>query len=182
MPVVATGEVPAPAPGADQAFEYVDEGPWEGIAPAMRLRPWVTYHYGVELQGPPEPGATGSDAAVRGEWSALSAVASVQLIPPGPPEPVTDLTVTDVGTAYRIRFRHPERLSGGAAGPYRVEIYRQPEGGRESLLATLQGDAAGEAGWFEYEDGAPERTGARYRVLVIDPIGRRSRPTAPAGV
>jgi len=177
MPVIATGAVTAPAAGADQAFTFVDQGPWPDVAPTMKLKPWFAYYYGVEVQAPAEPGST-----VQGDWSPLSPVAVAQMVPSDPPAAAINLAVTDIGGASRIRFRHPENLMGGVTGQYQVQIYRQPATGREALLATLSGEAHDNAGWFQYDDATPERAGARYRVLVIDPIGRRGAPTAPVGM
>lgn len=187
MPVVGTGSVPLPATDAPQEVEIIDEGGSE-FDPGGTLKPWTTYHWRVEVRGGPEPGG-----GPTGQWSLPSAPASTMLLPPAPPAPATDVAAARIGDAVEIRWEHPDALLGGTLGGYHLDLYRQLPGEAERFLTSISADASPAAGGRdpdrtgqfrfldEPEPGAdPVPPGTSYRVVVMDPIGRASPPSAVA--
>ncbi|WP_061298049.1 hypothetical protein [Herbidospora cretacea] len=160
MPVVAEGVLPA------VPFTVVDTG----------LKPWLRYHWRAEVQGPPAPGG-----GPAGEWSAASPAVAANIMPPGPPAAVTDVTVTAEAAGARVRFRHPGPLTGGATAGYVVDVYRALPGEALRLFTTLPGHPRPADGWFDVPDPGGA-TGTLYRVVVTDPIGRASQPSDPQEV
>lgn len=184
MPIVGQGPVPARPAGeaAAQAFEVIDTGDSPG-GPRASLSAWLSYTWRVEVQGPPAPG--GGPVA---EWSGPSAAVATTTMPPGPPEPAADLSVTrDAAEEVHVRFSHPQPLAGGATTGYTVDVYRQLLGQPLRLLRSLPGQepppvgrGADVTGTFDVDDADPLAVaGTRYRVVVTDPIGRSSSPSDP---
>ena len=146
------------------------------------LTPWVRYNWRVEVRGAPAPG--GGPAA---EWSSPSPGSRPPPLPPDPPAAVTDLTVTRDAAGVHVRFRHPEPLTGGGSAGYTVDVYRQLPGGTLRLLTSPAraappptGRGSNVAGFFDVVDAAADAVaGTLYRVVVTDPIGRASQPSAP---
>lgn len=183
MPIVAQG-LAGPRPAGDpapQVFTVIDTG--TGLAgPRTSLNAWVRYQWRVEVQGPPAPGG-----GPAGEWSSPSPAVSTTTMPPNPPAVVTDLAATRDAAGVHVRFRHPEPLAGGGTAGYTVDVYRQLPGGTLRLLTSLPGQqppptgrGANVAGFFDVSDGeAAAVAGTIYRVVVTDPIGRASQPSAP---
>ena len=106
-----------------------------------------------------------------------------------------DVTATRSGDAVEIRWEHPDPLRGGSLGGYQLDLYRQLPGEPERFLTSISADAAPSAGGRnpdrtgqfhfldEPEAGAdPIPPGTSYRVVLMDPIGRASPPSAVAGV
>jgi hypothetical protein len=183
MQVVAEGVAPARPPGdpAPQVFTVIDTGS-SPSGSRSSLSSWIRYIWRAEVQGAPAPGG-----GPVGEWSSPSAPASTVTMPPDPPVAVTDLSVTRVASAVHVLFRHPDPLAGGATPGYTIDVYRQLAGEPLRLLTSIPGQApapvgrgANVAGFFEVVDSdAAAVAGTLYRVVVTDPIGRASPPSAP---
>ena len=180
MPVVGEGTVPPRTAAEAQVSVIADTG--DTVTGARSALPaWVKYHWRVEVQGAPAPGG-GPD----GEWSTASAPASTVILPPDPPAGVTDLTTTRDAAGVHVRFRQPEPLAGGATTGYAVDVYRQLPGAGLRLLTSVPGQAPppvgrgnNPVGFFDVVDAdASVPSGTGYRVVVTDPIGRASAPSA----
>ena len=191
MPIVAEGAVPTDAPtdmptdmptaaNRPQTFHVVDHGDGPQ-GPRSSLNPWLRYHWRLEVQGPPAPGG-----GPAGEWSPASAVASTVTMPTAAPAPVAALAISQDGAGRHVRFTHPEPLSGGATTGYVVDVYRQRPGEVMRLLTSVPGQAPPPVGrgtlvtgTFDVVDAEPVLpSGTAYRVVVTDPIGRASTPSA----
>lgn len=181
MPVVGEGVLP-PRTSADQPQVLVVADTGDTVTgPRTALPAWVKYHWRVEVQGAPAPGG-----GPPGEWSTPSAPASTVVLPPDPPVGVTDLTTTRDAAGVHVRFRQPEPLAGGATTGYAVDVYRQLPGAGLRLLTSVPGQAPSPlgrgdnpAGFFDVVDAdATVPTGTGYRVVITDPIGRMSAPSA----
>jgi hypothetical protein len=187
MPISGAGAVPASAPGTlGQEFDVVDLGPTN--ATSAPLRNWVKYSWRVEVQGAAEPGG-----GPPGDWSQPSNPVSTALVPAGPPTAPVALAATAAGAGQvALSWQHPDSLLGGSVGTggYVCEVYRRAPGAREQLAHTVPADASpadgGRApdrtGSFSYTDPGPVAAGTSYRVAVVDPIGRRSAPSAEVTV
>lgn len=167
MPVVATA-APASWPAV-----LSDNGatPWD---PALRLTPWATYSWRVEVQGAAEPGSS-----VPSGWSTPSAPASWKVIPAGPPAGATPGTAAPSATGVTVTFSHAEPLDAGPGGDYMFDVYRRTPNGSAVESAALGSYPASAKrqpdGTFQIEDttaGVP--AGTDYLVEVADPLGRRS--------
>jgi hypothetical protein len=178
MPIVATGAIPADE--TPYAFHIIDTGTSQ-IEPNGSLRPWACYTWCVEVRGAPEAG--GGPTA---EWSAASLPVPLTFVPPDPPAAPTDLSVTrGQNGAATVVWKHPDALVGGTTGNYTCELYRRIDPAPEQLVAAIDTEATAADGgrdqtgtfrWTEPADpGPPEH--AVYRVVVVDPLGRRSPPT-----
>ena len=185
MPIVATGPVDAAGDDGRQRATYTDTGPVL-ISTMATLKPWVRYTYVAEVQGEPAPGSVAAGRPMPGTWSSPSDPVSVMLVPPRAPDPATGVAAS--GTAVgggesidvELTFSHPDVLSGGVAGAYRVRVARRPPGGAFEVLGevptgggegpyTVSGMRPGDAA-----DQVP--SGTLYRLWVIDPLGRESGP------
>jgi hypothetical protein len=182
MPVVATGMVPAvtltpTAPGAItdtmQVAEVMDTGVSE-LAPSGTLRPWTVYTWRVEVRGGHEPGS----GTVTGDWSQPSAPASLALFPGTPPNPASDPVIATVGGSTEVQCAHPDPLIGGSLGSYHLDLYKQEPGKLESFVNSVVGDGRASDGKFHFKVPAPIVSGTAFRVIVIDPMGRTSTPSA----
>ncbi|WP_156224828.1 hypothetical protein [Pseudactinotalea suaedae] len=172
MPLVAHGLVTAPATGGDQTFEVVDTGDAPGVS-RTSLSGWVRYAWRVEVAGPDLPGGGPS-----GEWSAPSAPASAVVMPGEPPSEVTSMTAVRDAVGVHVRFSHAGPLQPGASKGYVVDVYRRRPGEPMQIATSVPGLGGGSAGAFDVLDPDPAvPAGTGYRVVVTDPIGRRSAPS-----
>ena len=181
MPVVGTGMVPAatltpPPPGAItdtvQRAVVTDTGTSE-LAPAGTLRQWTMYTWRAEVRGGPEPGS-----AVTGDWSLPSAPVSMALFPSTPPNPAAALAIVPVGGSTEIQCQHPDPLLGGSLGTYHLDLYKQEPGQQEAFVASVVGDGRAPDGKFHFTVPGPILSGTAFRVIVFDPMGRTSPPSA----
>jgi len=181
MPVVGTGMVPAatltpPPPGAFtdtvQRVVVTDTGTSE-LAPAGTLRQWTMYTWRAEVRGGPEPGST-----VTGDWSLPSAPVSMALFPSTPPNPATALAIVPAGGIIEIQCQHPDPLLGGSLGTYHLDLYKQEPGQQEAFVASMVGESRAADGRFHFEMSGPVMSGTAFRVIVFDPMGRTSPPSA----
>lgn len=173
MMVASEGEVPPAAPGTAQELQITDAGPLEAD-PAARLAYWTSYRWRAEVQGPPEGGSD-----LRGSWSPPSGVVTATPIPDGPPATVKSLTVGRRLGGVDLAWSHPEPLRTGTAGGYRIEIYRCLPADAERMVTSYGADIAGARspdGVFRWRDKESPPVGTKYRVIVVDPIGRSSPP------
>lgn len=149
------------------------------VAPAARLAAFVNYAWLAEVQGAPEPGSVSSaSGAVPGLWSEASAPATLTLVPDtGPVAPTlvggTSTPAPGGRRDIRIDFTYPTDLTPGTPGPWRLRVERaEPDEG----LSLVSEDPAISGTSFTVESGATEvlPVGTRYRVRLIDPVGRES--------
>ncbi len=182
IPVVATGPLssPDPATGLQHAV-YRDEGPVQ-IAPAARLVPWVRYTWVAEVQGAPESGSAAAGRAVPGRWSRASDPATFILVPPEAPVPLEFVRFTGVAAAggfadLKIEVTHPETLTSGALGYFRLRTARRLPGGALQDLHEQDVTAAVPLVVQGVESaGEVVPVGTDYVLTLIDPIGRASDP------
>ena len=119
--------------------------------------------------------------------AARAAPAATTIMPPDPPVGVENVAVTRDAAGVHVRFTHPDPLAAGSSGSYTVDVYRQRAGESLRLLQSVPGQAPpptgradNVAGAFDIVDDDPDAvTGTLYRVVVTDPIGRASQPSAP---
>jgi hypothetical protein len=173
----------------DGSLADVDgDGIWTAThtVPVGDLHPFVRTSWLVEVRYPPEPpippgpvplpvdggvepvwSTIGSSA--EGIWSDPSLVATSLLVPRTPPPAPAAPTVTVQPTGAvsivvdGLPVAHPAAL-----GPFHLEIYRSTPGSSPLLQVDLPVTGP-ELTW---EDPAPP-AGARFDLLVVDPIGRR---------
>jgi hypothetical protein len=179
MTIVKTGPIPPPPDNGPHVLTVVDDG----VAPhglSLPLSPWTQYTWVAEVRADSDvPGEVSS------EWSEASAPASA-MAAAEMPEPVSELYAkSKMGPLFAplsratvaLRWNHRSPLVAGKSPdrPYRFEIYRQLPGEHAQLLTTVvvaRGRTRPDA--FELEDHEPPRPGARYSIVLVDPIGRRS--------
>ncbi|MFD5813051.1 hypothetical protein [Streptomyces sp. NPDC127038] len=185
-PVWTTGELTAPGGGA----------PWTAgvTVPASALGPFVPTDWYAEVRCPPEPplppgttpvpvdggvepvwGAIGD--AAEGIWSEPSLPAVSLLVPPGPPAaPAAPVLTTAADGSVTLALSGLPVTHPASGGPYRLEIYRGTPDSvpRELAVLSLASDA------LSWQDAAPVPAYARYALVVVDPLGRRSPVTEAA--
>lgn len=176
MPVARTGTVAEPSGSDRQKLTLTDDGSLADDA-AARLRPWIQYSWVVEVRGGPEPGG-----GPVGDWSAASAPVALTLLPSAPPAAATGLTAARAGGGVNVDWTHPETLAGGTVGSYHIDVYRRQPGEEERFRASVGTEARNAAGRFRYHDPDTVPAGTTYRVVVTDPIGSTSPPSAAATV
>lgn len=180
MAVAREMAVTAPMPASISTpweFTIDDDGAWVHDT-AARLRPFTRYSWRVEVQSPTLPGST-----VDGEWSPSSPAASTLLLPDPPEPPVSD-SLSQSGNVVTVTWTHPDPLEGGAMGGYRFDVYRLApgRGQREERVGSVYAeepvDTSGR--YFIQEDFGSDSppVGTTYRVVVLDPAGRLSTPSA----
>jgi hypothetical protein len=176
-PVVGTQAFDAadPATGAQVAV-FRDIGA-AAIKSSARLAGFVTYTWFAEAQGAPESGST-----VPGLWSRPSDPVSVAVVPPQAPAVLTFDRL--VGTADLagladavVVVTHAEPLLPPAMGAYRVRFERALPGGVMQVLseAAIGGVPLALAA-IDDPPGFVTPTGTRWRITLIDPVGRAAPP------
>lgn len=159
-----------------QTATFRDIGSAE-IAPSARFLSFIKYAWIVEAQGLEEPGSTSSaSGSVPGLWSEASAPATLTLIPDtGPAAPIfnssTSLPVSGGLTDIELTFDYPQDLTPGSPGPWHIRVERAvPDAG----LILLSEEPATGGSTFSVNDSDIVPSGTRFRVQVIDPVGRES--------
>lgn len=190
MPVALETDVTLADPGPDGSvtMDVLDTGAYLH-EPGRRLRPFSNYFWRVEVQAPNEPGST-----LQGEWSAPSDPTSTLLIG-SRPEPATALTAAvnaPPDPMVTLTWEHPDPLLPGGIGGFQFEILRRRGHGREEVVGHLAADADPAAGgraspgdiftWTEVLEGAASAQDLRYRVVTVDPLGRRGSASAPVNL
>lgn len=167
MDVVATGIIPATATTA--------AGTEFSILAAPPLKRWRQYRFAVEVQAGPPAGAPTVGPVPAGEWSQASALATVAVVPPTPPDAPSQVTAAAVAGGTQLTITHPgaKQIVGTAYGAYRFELVRQSPGDRPKTV-PLDVQRSGPTSFVAIDAGAP--TGSRWSVRVIDPLGRPSAP------
>ena len=183
MPIVSTGAMGTlDAANGLQSAIYRDDGPVQ-IAATASLRPWVRYSWVAEIQGVPESGSIATGSPVPGRWSRASDPVSLILIPTAAPPPFVIDAIAGVAggtglTDVHLTLSHPEPLTGGAVGSYRIRVSRRQHSG--GALTVIREQELFGNGPFEIDGVADARpgevvpTGAEYVVQLIDPVGRSS--------
>lgn len=179
MPIAATGAMPPAGADGAQVVEVLDAGASE-IVPGGTLRDWLTYSWRSEVRAAAEPGAGGP----AGRWSVASAPAQVTLVPLDPPRPAQALATAPSGAGTEVSWEHPEPLRAGSVGSYRFDVYRTLPNDRARFGGTLSAEASpadggrlpDRTGRFRLVDADAPVSGTRYRVVVVDPLGRTSPP------
>ena len=147
------------------------------IATAARFLSFIKYAWIAEAQGAEEPGSMSSASGrVPGLWSEASAPASLTLIPDtGPVAPIlngsSSLPAAGGLTAIELTFDYPQDLTPGNPGPWHIRVERAvPDAG----LRLLSEEPATGGTTFSVNDADVVPSGTRFRVRVIDPVGRES--------
>ena len=177
MPIATTGVLHPPTASEPHVEVVIDAGP-STIEPDGVLRPWNTYTWRVEVRAEPAPGD-----GPPGAWSQPSPPAGASVVPlDGPPAP-TIRPLRHSGAKVVVGVDLAADVRGGALGVHTVELYRRLPGAHERLLSTRpeQQRPAGADPWVFVDDGSSGDPvpGTTYRATVIDPLGRRSEPSAP---
>ncbi len=183
MPIVRSGPISETVEGTPVVAEVTDDGPLD-IAPAALLLPFVRYTWIAEIQGETAPGSAAAGRPVAGLWSEASDPVSLVLIGDGPPEAAENLDAqgtlgTDGISGVALSFETAVPLAAGEAGSFRARAFRQqPDGPLETLPET---EISG-LGPFKIS-GVPINAaaagvppGTRYRLVIVDPLGRESPP------
>jgi hypothetical protein len=177
MPIAATGSLHPPAGSEPHAEVVIDDG-GSTIEPDGVLRPWNTYSWRVEVRGEPEAGN-----GPPGAWSQPSQAAGASVVPLDPPPAPVIRSLGRRRQTVSVAVDVPTELRGGPLGVYSVEVYRRLPEDHERLLATRseQQRPVGTAPWVLEDDGSTGEPlpGTAYRAVIVDPIGRRSDPSAP---
>ncbi len=186
MPIVTLGAMGPVDDDGRQRATVSDTGPVQ-ISDSATLKPWVRYQWVAETQGAPAPGSVAAGRTVPAVWSAPSDPVSLMLVPPRAPDPVQ--TLLAAGTAVGggrfsdvvLTFTHADQLNGASAGAYKVQVTRRDPGGVMQLLgesALTAGDTFAVSGLrTDLATGDPPdepAAGTLYRVVLIDPLGRKS--------
>ncbi|MDZ7779809.1 MAG: hypothetical protein U5R14_07730 [Gemmatimonadota bacterium] len=189
MPVALETDVTPSEPGPDGivTVDLVDTGAYNH-EPGRILRPFSNYFWRVEVQAPNEPGSS-----LPGEWSPPSDATSTLLVGPRP-GPVTGLAAAaspPPDPVVTLTWEHPEPLLPGGIGGFRFEILRRQDG-REKVVGQLAADADPAAGgrsgpgdsftWTETLEGADPAEDLEYRVVTLDPLGRRGPVSSPVSL
>ncbi|MET7989059.1 hypothetical protein [Streptomyces sp. NPDC005281] len=185
-PVWTTGKLTAPDNGA----------PWTAIVtvPASGLSPFVHTDWFAEVRCPSEPplppgttaepvdggvepvwGAIGDEA--EGAWSEPSLPAVSLLVPAGPPTaPAAPVLTTAADGSVTLALSGLPTTHPASQSPYRLEIYRGTPDSVPQERAVLSLASAA----LSWQDAAPVPADARYALVVVDPLGRRSPVTEAA--
>ncbi len=83
-----------------------------------------------------------------------------------------------LGGIIEIQCQHPDPLLGGSLGTYHLDLYKQEPGQQEAFVASMMGDSRAADGRFHFEMSGPVMSGTAFRVIVFDPMGRTSPPSA----
>lgn len=147
------------------------------IATAARFLSFIQYAWIAEAQGTEEPGSVSSaSGSVPGLWGEASAPATLTLIPETDPvAPIfsgsSSLPAPGGFTDIELMFDYPQDLTPGSAGPWHIRVERAlPDAG----LSLLSENPATGGTTFSVNDGDVVPSGTRFRVRVIDPVGRES--------
>jgi hypothetical protein len=82
------------------------------------------------------------------------------------------------GADMEIQCQHPDPLLGGSLGTYHLDLYKQEPGQQEAFVASVVGDSRAADGKFHIRVPGPVLSGTAFRVIVFDPMGRTSPPSA----
>src|SRR5262249_30543186 len=183
MLIAQTGSVPLPLSGKPQIATFTDAGASEANANGV-LRFWNTYLWRAEVRGGPAVGGGPS-----GEWSRASGVASLALVPGDPPDPIAKPTIGPgpMSGSWQLGCAcNAPALRGGSLGVYRLDLYRTLPGDIERLRKQFLPDDDPKNGGLDpqgvctlVDTPDPNSTIVKdtiYRVVVVDPLGRLSKP------
>jgi hypothetical protein len=143
------------------------------------LKPWHRYAWAVELRGGPPIGSP-AGTTIHGDYGPPSKPASTMIVPPNPPDSVSNLTGARDGSgnaalAWTVSGNPLEMMSTDM-GPHKFELYRIPAGARPAVVPMATIPHAGADNVFRFTDPATPAGSVSYRIVVIDPLGRASRP------
>jgi hypothetical protein len=185
--------VPALPDGPKKLTGPDANGVWTASVPVLAadLDPFVRYRWFAEVRYPfeppippdaaPEPVDGGVEPVwtSRGDpspsvWSDLSLAAESLLIPPKPPQPPEAPTLTkQPDGSIQVEFAHLPVAAPDAIGPYLLELYHADPGRSPARLQSVPTTSADLT--FTVPAGTP-LTGS-YLLVLVDPVGRRSKPT-----
>lgn len=176
VPIVTTGKLDdLDEDNGHQRAIYRDKGPVQ-IAAHARLRPWVRYSWIAEVQGAPESGSQAAGAAVPGRWSQPSDPFSLIMVPEKAPAAPTINDVSATGSGVTVTFSHPDELSGGSVGSYRLRLTRRQTD--DAPMELVRDEPISGTGPFTVSDedsnSTPVLSKTKYFVELIDPLGRTS--------
>lgn len=134
--------------------------------PALRpfARAWVM----AEIRAVPEAGI--GPASTR--WSAISPPVELHYVPNGDPEISTPPTVTGAAGDFTVTVQVPGIAHFPVPGPYELRLYERVGAGPWAVVTT--GPVAGETGILSFAAVG----GGSYQVVLVDPVGRVSAPSA----
>ncbi len=176
MPIAVDRPITDSGTRGGQQANMRDTGAYVDL-PDTSLALWTPYYWVGEVRGAALPGQ-----GPPGEWSEASMPVSLTLIPPqAPPAPSQMAIQNDVG-GVRLSWKLPQRLRGGQVGVYRFDVYGVRPDSDETLLMSVEAGAAevqvASDGTARYSllDMHQQAGQTRYRIIVVDPIGRMSPP------
>lgn len=149
----------------------IAEGPLAGAGlalPVPALRPFARAWVMAEVRAVPEAGI--GPAPTR--WSAISPPVELHCVPSGAPEIPTPPTVTGAAGDFTVTVQVPGIAHSPAPGPYELRLYERVAAGPWAVVAT--GSVAGETGTVSFA----AVDGGSYQVVLVDPVGRVSAPSA----
>jgi hypothetical protein len=147
------------------------------IKPSARLSSFANYSWFADAQGAPESGSS-----VAGLWSRASDPVTIAVIPPTAPAGLAfdrfEGTVVPEGMAdATLVATHSETLAPPALGPFRVRLERALPGATMALVGDVAiGGAPVSLRATKDVPGFVTPTGTRFRVTLIDPVGRPAPP------
>ncbi len=143
------------------------------------IKPWHRYAWAVELRGGPPIGSP-PGTMIHGDYGPPSKPASTMIVPPNPPDPVATLTGARDGSGNAALewtvTGSPVEMMSTDMGPHKFEIYRIPAGARPVVVPLPTIPQADADTVFRFTDPATPAGSVSYRIVVIDPLGRASRP------
>jgi hypothetical protein len=133
------------------------------------LRPFSHVWVSVEVRGIAEPG----EVAALGLWSPPSDPVELHAVPASAPDLISDAVVVRSATEDHIRVMVDSLAVDPDPGPFTVRLYRKEARANPWILLEPTKPAEPET---EFTVTRPSRMVAgshpRYRVVLVDPIGR----------
>jgi hypothetical protein len=150
-------------------FEHTDPGP---------LKPWRRYAWAVEVRAGAPAGAPPGSTLV-GDYGPPSVPATLAVVPAGPPDPITTLAAIRNADGVHLSWTAPEprTLIATDMGAHRFDLYRVLPGQIPQRLAVPSPPVLDPDDVFRFLDTGAPATAVSYRIVIVDPLGRGSRPS-----
>lgn len=152
----------------------VDEAAFDGTAVAVqvpRLRPFARVWVTAEVRSVAEAGI----APIPTRWSAATPPVELHRVPSAGPQIADPPTVAAAAGGLTVTVPVPGIAQSPVPGPYEIRLYEQA-GPTEATRWIATAPVSGETGVLSFAPTA----GSTYQVVLVDPLGRTSPPSAIA--